>query len=109
MVRSLKKGPFVRNQLLIELEYKIKSEKRILITLSRSSTILPLIIGYTITVYNGHEHFPIFIRDQIIRHKLGEFAFTRVFCGHAKSDKKMKRLFYFYETKKAPNWFPLGH
>lgn len=93
MTRSLKKGPFVTLHLLDQVEYLIKkNEKKTIITYSRSSTIIPIIIGYTIAIHNGHEYFPVLITDQIIGHKLGEFSLTRIVCSHVKSDKKFKRL-----------------
>jgi small subunit ribosomal protein S19 len=66
-------------------------DKRIITTWSRASTIVPIMIGRTIAVYNGREHFSIFIKDQMVGHKLGEFSPTRIFRGHTKSDKKTKR------------------
>nr|YP_009545990.1 ribosomal protein S19 [Glaucocystis incrassata]ASQ40051.1 ribosomal protein S19 [Glaucocystis incrassata] len=89
MARSLKKGPFVSYRLL----QKISSlgEKDIINTWSRSSTILPIMVGYTIGVHNGRTHIPIFITDQMVGHKLGEFAPTRNFKGHSKNDKKTRR------------------
>ena len=93
MTRSLKKGPFVTRHLLFQIESLIKNnEKKTIITYSRSSTIIPIIIGYTITIHNGHEIIPVLITDQIIGHKLGEFSFTRIPCSHVKQDKKNKRL-----------------
>jgi small subunit ribosomal protein S19 len=105
MVRSLKKGPFVAYQLLKKVEQTNEErEKQIIVTWSRSSTIVPIIIGHTISIYNGREHFLMFITDQIVGHKLGEFAPTRSFRGHIKSNKKTKRLFLkillYYGTKK---------
>ena len=92
MSRSLKKGPFVAYHLLKKIN-KMKSEgkKDIITTWSRSSTILPNMVGFTIAVYNGKQHIPIFISEQIVGHKLGEFAPTRTFRSHIKSDKKAKR------------------
>jgi small subunit ribosomal protein S19 len=101
MTRSLKKGPFVAQHLLKQVEYLIKkNEKKTITTYSRSSTVVPIIIGYTIAVHNGSEHYPILITDQIIGHKLGEFSFTRVSCSHVKSDKKFKRLIFLLWDKK---------
>lgn len=92
MSRSLKKGPFVADHLLKKIEYlNSKKEKQVVTTWSRSSTILPIMIGHTIAVHNGREHLPIFITDQMIGHKLGEFSPTRTFRGHAKTDKKSRR------------------
>ncbi|NP_904232.1 ribosomal protein S19 (chloroplast) [Physcomitrella patens] len=92
MTRSLKKGPFVADHLLKKIEdLNLKKEKKIIITWSRASTIVPTMIGHTIAVYNGQEHLPIYITDRMIGHKLGEFAPTRNFRGHTKSDKKSRR------------------
>nr|YP_010700333.1 ribosomal protein S19 [Flexiglena variabilis]WCH63475.1 ribosomal protein S19 [Flexiglena variabilis] len=90
MSRSLKKGPFVAEFLLKKFENMSSSNFYIVVTWSRSSTILPLMIGYTIAVYNGREHIPLFISDQMVG-QLGEFVQTRTFRGHVKSDKKLKR------------------
>nr|YP_009667937.1 ribosomal protein S19 [Radula japonica]QCW58712.1 ribosomal protein S19 [Radula japonica] len=92
MTRSMEKGPFVANHLLKKIEnLNIKREKKIIITWSRASTIVPTMIGHTIAVHNGKEHLPIYITDRMIGHKLGEFAPTRTFKGHAKNDKKSRR------------------
>ena len=92
MSRSLKKGPFVASHLLKKIE-KLNDlgEKRVVLTWSRASTIVPIMIGHTIAVHNGREHIPVFITDQMVGHKLGEFALTRTFRGHIKNDKKSKR------------------
>lgn len=92
MSRSLKKGPFIADHLLTKIE-KMNQEgtKKILLTWSRSSTIVPIMIGHTIAVHNGREHIPVFITDQMVGHKLGEFSPTRTFRGHIKGDKKLKR------------------
>nr|YP_009145414.1 ribosomal protein S19 [Cryptoglena skujai]AKL39039.1 ribosomal protein S19 [Cryptoglena skujai] len=92
MSRSLKKGPFVAACLLKKIiEMNSKNYKFVVITWSRSSTILPPMIGHTIAVYNGREHIPLFISDQMVGHKLGEFVQTRLYRGHTKDDKKVKR------------------
>ncbi len=92
MARSLKKGPFVANHLLKKIEFLNKQgERKVIRTWSRASTIVPLMIGHTIAVYNGREHVSIFITDQMVGHKLGEFSPTRTFRGHIKSDKKSRR------------------
>ena len=92
MSRSLKKGPFIAHHLLKKLNNQnLKNSKKIVKTWSRSSTILPLMLNHTIAVYNGKQHIPIYIFDQLIGHKLGEFVPTRVFGGHKKTDKKTKR------------------
>lgn len=89
MVRSF---PFVADHLLKKIEkLNLKGEKRVIRTWSRSSTIVPIMIGHTIAVYNGREHIPIFITDQMVGHKLGEFSPTRIFRGHIKNDKKLSR------------------
>ena len=92
MARSLKKGPFVDERLIRKLESNTKIEvKQPIISWSRRSTIVPIIIGTTISIHNGRENYPVFISDQIIGHKLGEFAITRTFKGHRKTNKKLKR------------------
>ncbi len=92
MGRSIRKGPFVAYQLLERINNLNESGKKSIIkTWSRSSTILPEMIGHTIAVYNGKQHVPVFISEQIVGHKLGEFAPTRTFRSHVKSDKKVKR------------------
>nr|YP_636489.1 ribosomal protein S19 [Zygnema circumcarinatum]Q32RN7.1 RecName: Full=Small ribosomal subunit protein uS19c; AltName: Full=30S ribosomal protein S19, chloroplastic [Zygnema circumcarinatum]AAX45871.1 ribosomal protein S19 [Zygnema circumcarinatum] len=93
MTRSLKKGPFVADHLLNKIEnLNAKEEKKVIITWSRASTIVPAMIGHTIAVHNGREHLPVFITELMIRHKLGEFASTRTFRSHLKkSDKKSRR------------------
>ena len=89
MVRSF---PFVDDNLLKKIEkLNLKNEKKVIRTWSRSSTIVPLMIGHTIAIYNGKEHVPVFITDQMVGHKLGEFSPTRTFRGHIKSDKKLSR------------------
>nr|AWX53513.1 ribosomal protein S19 [Scotinosphaera sp. NIES-154] len=92
MTRSLKKGPFVAEHLLKKIEeLNSKQEKKVITTWSRASTIVPIMIGYTIAVHNGRQHIPVFITDQMVGQKLGEFAPTRTFRGHTKKDKKSKR------------------
>ena len=92
MSRSLEKGPFVTYHLLKKVERaNKKSEKQIIVTWSRASIIVPIMIGLNFAIYNGREHFPVFITDQIVGHKFGEFAPTRIFRSHIKSDKKSKR------------------
>nr|YP_010516988.1 ribosomal protein S19 [Haslea provincialis]YP_010517119.1 ribosomal protein S19 [Haslea karadagensis]UQS76311.1 ribosomal protein S19 [Haslea ostrearia]UXN44770.1 ribosomal protein S19 [Haslea provincialis]UXN44901.1 ribosomal protein S19 [Haslea karadagensis]UXN45032.1 ribosomal protein S19 [Haslea karadagensis]UXN45162.1 ribosomal protein S19 [Haslea karadagensis] len=92
MPRSLKKTPFVAYHLLKKINQMNKADKKDTITTwSRSSTILPSMIGFTIAVYNGKQHVPIFISDQLVGHKLGEFVSTRNFKSHIKADKKSKR------------------
>nr|UEQ13286.1 ribosomal protein S19 [Chlorella variabilis] len=92
MARSLKKAPFVADHLLQKVErLNTQGEKKVIKTWSRSSTIVPVMIGHTVAVHNGREHIPVFITDQMVGHKLGEFAPTRTFRGHVKKDKKSKR------------------
>jgi small subunit ribosomal protein S19 len=92
MTRSLKKGPFVASHLLKKVEDMNNAGKKDTIkTWARSSTILPDMIGHTFAVYNGQQHLPVFVTDQIIGHKLGEFSPTRTFRSHIKKDKKSKR------------------
>ena len=92
MSRSLKKGHFVAYHLLKKIDKMNASGKKDTITTwSRSSTILPNMIGLTIAVYNGKQHVPIFISDRFVGHKLGEFVSTRTFKSHIKTDKKTKR------------------
>lgn len=92
MPRSLKKGPFVANHLLRKIEkMNGKGEKQVITTWSRASTIIPIMIGHTIAVHNGKTHLPVFITDRMIGHKLGEFALTRNYRGHGKTDKKARR------------------
>ena len=92
MTRSLKKGPFIANHLLKKVEkLNVVGKKVVIKTWSRSSMIIPPMIGHTIGVYNGKEHIPVFITDQMVGHKLGEFSPTRNYRGHVKNDKKSKR------------------
>ena len=92
MSRSLKKGPFIADSLLKKIErLNANKKKEVIKTWSRASTILPLMVGHTIAVHNGRQHIPVFISDQMVGHKLGEFAPTRTFRGHAKGDKKGRR------------------
>nr|YP_011027494.1 ribosomal protein S19 [Sedum sediforme]WQN01829.1 ribosomal protein S19 [Sedum sediforme] len=94
MTRSLKKNPFVADFLLrkiYKLNLNIKAEKEIIVTWSRASTIIPIMIGHTIAIHNGKEHLPIYITDRMVGHKLGEFALTLNFRGHAKNDMRSRR------------------
>ena len=86
MSRSTKKGPFVQPVLLKRVqEMNEKGEKRILKTWSRSSTILPEFVGHTFAVHDGRKHVPVYVTEDMVGHKLGEFAPTRTFRGHAGS------------------------
>jgi small subunit ribosomal protein S19 len=86
--RSIKKGPFVDKKLLKKVDMLISSgEKKILKTWSRRSTIVPEFIGYTFAVHNGRKFIPVYITENMVGHKLGEFAHTRTFKGHSRSEK----------------------
>ena len=90
MSRSIKKGPFVDHHLMQKVENAVETNnKRPIKTWSRRSMILPEMVGLTIAVHNGRQHVPILISDQMIGHKLGEFAATRTFRGHS-GDRKTK-------------------
>ncbi len=92
MSRSLKKGPFIDDKLLKKIDkLNAADKKEVIKTWNRASTIIPQMVGHTIAVYNGKQHVPVFVSDQMVGHKLGEFAPTRTFRGHAKSDKKARR------------------
>ena len=92
MSRSLKKGPFIAHHLLKKVnELNLKNKRKVIKTWSRSSTIIPSMIGHTIAIYNGKQHVPLFISDQLVGHKLGEFAPTRKFKTHLKTNKKIRR------------------
>ena len=86
MSRSLKKGPFVEKKLSDRIEaMNAKNEKKVLKTWSRASTIFPEFVGHTIAVHDGHKHVPVYVTEDMVGHKLGEFAPTRTFKGHAGS------------------------
>ena len=90
MARSIKKGPFIEAKLLKRIEESNKTgQKQMIKTYSRSSTIIPELVGFTISVYNGKAWVPVYVTENLVGHKLGEFAPTRIFRGHA-SDKKVK-------------------
>ncbi|MGX7014768.1 30S ribosomal protein S19 [Vagococcus silagei] len=92
MGRSLKKGPFVDEHLMNKVEaQKDQTKKQVIKTWSRRSTIFPNFVGYTIAVYDGRKHVPVYIQEDMVGHKLGEFAPTRTYRGHAADDKKTKR------------------
>jgi len=92
MSRSIKKGPFVAYHLLKKIDKLNDSGgKEVIKTWSRSSTILPTMVGHTIAVYNGQQHIPVYITDQLVGHKLGEFAPSRTFRTHIKADRKAKK------------------
>lgn len=92
MSRSSKKSPFIAHHLLKKINKMSKNEKKDTIkTWSRSSMILPNMVGFTIAIHNGKQHVPLFISDQLVGHKLGEFVSTRNFKTHIKADRKAKR------------------
>ena len=91
MSRSLKKGPFIDLHLLKKVETALeKKDRKPIKTWSRRSTIFPEMIGLTIAVHNGRQHVPVFVTEDMVGHKLGEFAATRTYRGHA-ADKKAKK------------------
>ena len=86
MSRSLKKGPFVEKKLFDRIvAMNEKNEKKVLKTWSRASTIFPEFVGHTIAVHDGRKHIPVYVTEDMVGHKLGEFALTRTFKGHAGS------------------------
>ena len=92
MSRSVKKGPFVDDHLMKKVvALNVDKKKKVIQTWSRRSTIFPEFIGHTIAVYNGKEHIPVYVQEDMVGHKLGEFAPTRSNRGHEKKDKKAKR------------------
>jgi len=92
MGRSIKKGPFVAYHLLKKVNaLNAEGKLEVIKTWSRASTIMPSMIGHTIAVYNGRIHVPVLISEQLIGHKLGEFAPTRTFRSHIKADKKARK------------------
>jgi small subunit ribosomal protein S19 len=90
--RSSKKGPFVEERLMKRItEMNAAGQKKMIKTWSRSSTIFPEMVGHTIAVHDGRKHVPVFISESMVGHKLGEFALTRTFRGHVKSDRSSRR------------------
>jgi len=88
MARSLKKGPFVDDHLLKKIDAaNATGERRVIKTWSRRSTVVPEMVGHTIGVYNGRQHVPVFVQENMVGHKLGEFAPTRTFRGHSGNRK----------------------
>ena len=91
MPRSLKKGPFVDLHLMNKVQKTIETnDKRPIKTWSRRSLITPIFVGLTLQVHNGRQHIPVFVTEDMVGHKLGEFALTRTFSGHV-ADKKARR------------------
>ncbi len=91
MSRSLKKGPYVSPKLLKKVEeMNRKAERRVIKTWSRASVVFPQMVGHTIAVHDGRRHIPIYITENMVGHRLGEFAPTRYFRGHDASERKTK-------------------
>ncbi|HDJ27691.1 MAG: 30S ribosomal protein S19 [Deltaproteobacteria bacterium] len=89
MARSVRKGPFVDDHLLAKVDKLVNSNNKMIKTWSRRSTVVPEMVGYTIAVHNGRKFIPVFITEEMVGHKLGEFAPTRTYYGHA-ADRKSK-------------------
>jgi small subunit ribosomal protein S19 len=90
--RSIKKGPFIAKSLYKKvLEVKKSGEKKMIKTYSRCSTVIPEMVGLTISVYNGRTWIPVYVTENLVGHKLGEFSPTRIFRSHSGSDKKAKK------------------
>jgi len=93
MGRSLKKGPYIFERLLAKIqEMNDKDEKRVIKTWSRRSTIFPEMVGHTIAVHDGRKHVPVYISEDMVGHKLGEFAPTRLFRGHGSHTERSSSL-----------------
>ncbi|GAB1535226.1 30S ribosomal protein S19 [Geovibrio sp. ADMFC3] len=91
MPRSLKKGPFIDDHLMKKVTVaKETGDKKVIKTWSRRSTVTPDMIGLTLAVHNGNKFIPVYVTENMVGHKLGEFALTRTFKGHKKDDKKVK-------------------
>lgn len=92
MARSIKKGPYAEATLVTKIEaMNSANEKKIIKTWSRRSTILPLMLGHTLAVHDGRKHIPVFVTENMVGHKLGEFAPTRTFRGHAGQNDRTTR------------------
>ena len=92
MARSLKKGPFVDEHLMAKVDRaNDNNEKKVIRTWSRRSTIIPEMVGHTIAVHDGRKHVPVYVTESMVGHKLGEFAPTRTFRGHAGSDRSARK------------------
>jgi len=89
VARSVRKGPFVDSHLLAKVDKLANSNNKMIKTWSRRSTVIPEMVGYTIAVHNGRKFIPVFITEEMVGHKLGEFAPTRTYYGHA-ADRKSK-------------------
>ena len=91
MARSLKKGPFADESLLKKVEaMEASGDKQVIKTWSRRSTIFPIMVGHTIAVYDGRKHVPVYVTEDMVGHKLGEFVSTRTYRGHGKKEKKSR-------------------
>jgi small subunit ribosomal protein S19 len=103
MGRSLKKGPYVAEHLIAKVE-KLNSsrEKRVIKTWSRASTIVPAMVGHTISVHNGKTHIPVFVTENMVGHKLGEFAPTRIFRAHSGEKSKIAAAEASGQTRAMP-------
>lgn len=93
MARSLKKGPFVDEHLMKKVREMDENNKRVIRTWSRRSTIFPNFVGHTIAVYDGRKHVPVYIQEDMVGHKLGEFVPTRTYRGHSKTDDRKTKVF----------------
>lgn len=92
MARSVKKGPFADDYLLKKVDaLNAANDKQVIKTWSRRSTIFPSFVGHTIAVYDGRKHVPVYVTEDMVGHKLGEFVSTRTYRGHDKNEKKGKR------------------
>ena len=92
MTRSAKKGPFIAEHLLEKVERMNSTrEKRVIKTWSRASTVVPAMVGHTIAVYDGRKHIPVYVQENMVGHKLGEFAPTRIFRYHAGQERSSRR------------------
>ena len=93
MSRSIKKGPFIEKKLYKRIVEMSKSGgKKMIKTYSRCSTIIPEMVGFTLSVYNGKTWIPVYVTENLVGHKLGEFAPTRIFRSHAGSDRKVRKV-----------------
>src|SRR5687767_12128030 len=92
MARSVKKGPFIQEALLTRVQIlNSKNEKRVVKTWSRASTVIPEFVGHTFAVHNGNKFIPVYVTENMVGHKLGEFALTRTFRGHTGANKVDKK------------------
>ena len=92
MSRSLKKGPFVDDHLMKKVEaLNETNDKKVIKTWSRRSTIFPDFVGHTFAIYDGRKHVPVYVSEEMVGHKLGEFAPSRTYKGHAADDRKTRR------------------